>query len=124
MTELDLEIPGLAEELIAEYGKEIGYTQRNPGEYNTETSMAIPVDNPVTVRGIVEPYRGQRMIAGLVEAGDMKVTAARSSFDQFDNKPSTGDICYIDGEPFNVINVEVIYSGELIAVYEFQVRQG
>ncbi len=124
MTELDLEIPGLAEELIAEYGKVVGYVQREPGEYNTETSMAEPVGDPVDIKVIVEPYRGQRMLAGLVEAGDLKVTAARASFDQFEKGPSTGDIMFINSDQHNVMNVMATYSGELIALYEFQVRAG
>lgn len=124
MTELDLEIPGLAAELIAEYGKDIGYVQREEGTYNPATSMADMPENPIDVKGIVEPYRGQRMLAGLVEAGDLKVTVARESFDQFQDNPSTGDVMFIDGGPHNVMNVMATYSGELIAIYEFQVRAG
>jgi hypothetical protein len=52
------------------------------------------------------------------------VTAAAASFAEFDEDPSTGDIVYIDSSPFNVVNVEITYSGELKALYEFQVRQG
>jgi hypothetical protein len=124
MTELDLEIPVLATELIEEYGKEIGYTQREPGEYDTNTSMAVPTENPKVIKAIVEPYRGQRMVAGLVEAGDLKVTIAAESFADFDEEPSTGDICFIDGNPFNVVNALATYSGELKAIWEFQVRAG
>jgi hypothetical protein len=125
MTELDLEIPGLASSLIAEYGKQIGYTQRNPGEYDTITSMAAPVDNPQQIMAIVDPFKvGQTFGGGLIEAGDLKITAARESFDQFDEKPSSGDLTFIDDLPFNVINVLPTYSGELIAIYEFHVRAG
>lgn len=124
MTELDLEIPGLASDIIAEYGKDIGYTQRNPGEYDTETSLAVPAEQPLTIKGIVEPYRGQHLLAGLVESEDLKVTIAAESFSQFEEEPSPGDIIYIDAEPFNVINAMPTYSGELKAIWEFQVRAG
>lgn len=125
MTELDLEIPGLASSLIAEYGKEIGYTQRNPGEYDPATSMAAPVDNPQNIKAIVEPFKsGQTFGGALIETGDLKLTAARESFDQFEDGPSSGDIAYINNSPFNVINVLPTYSGELIAIYEFHIRAG
>lgn len=124
MTELDLEIPGLATELIEEFGKEIGYTQREPGDYDTTTSLAEPTDAPVTIKAIVEPYRGQRLLAGLVESGDLKVTVAAESFVNFTEDPSTGDLVFIDGQQFNVINTMVTYSGELKAIWEFQVRAG
>lgn len=124
MTELDLEIPGLATELIEEFGKVLGYVQRGEGTYNPATSMADAPENPVDIKGIVEPYKGQRMMAGLVEAGDLKVTAARESFDQFEEPPTTGDVIFIDTMPHNVMNVMATYSGELIAIYELQVRAG
>jgi hypothetical protein len=122
MTELDLEIPGLAAEIIAEYGKDIGYTRRTPGTYNTETSSAEPVDVPVIIKGIVEPYRGQRLIAGLVEATDLKVTIAAESFAE-GAEPSAQDIMEFDDNKYTVINVLPTFSGELIAIYEFQVRR-
>jgi hypothetical protein len=125
MTELDEFIPGEAAALIAEFGKVIGYTQREPGEYDTATSMAAPADDPKDIMAVVEPYKaGQSMAAGLVEIGDLKVTAAATSFDQFAKEPSTGDICFIDTSPFNVVGVNITYSGELKALYEFHVRAG
>lgn len=122
MTELDLEIPGLAADLIAEYGKDVGYSRRAPGTYNTANSSATPTGEPVTVKAIVEPYKGQRLLAGLVEASDLKVTIAADSF-AVGAVPSPQDIITIDGNNFTVINVMPTYSGELIAIYEFQVRR-
>ena len=125
MTELDEFIPGEAAALIAEFGKQIGYTQRNPGDYDPATSMADPVDNPIEIMAVVEPFKsGQTFGGGLIEVGDLKVTAARESFDGFEEGPSSGDVCYINGGPFNVINVLPTFSGELIAIYEFHVRAG
>ena len=123
MTELDEEIPGLATEIIAEYGKDIAYIQREPGTYDPATSQAMPTPTDRVIKGIVEPYRGQRLIAGLVEAGDLKVTCAAESFEGLKD-PSPEDIMTIDDKDFNVINVLPTYSGELVAIYEFQVRGG
>lgn len=121
MTELDLEIPGLASELIDEYGKSIGFGRVEPGKYDTSTGTAAPAGVPSTVKAIVEPYRGQRLLAGLVEAGDMKLTIAAESFP--DGEPTTEDTAVIDGVEFTVVNVLPTYSGELVALYEIQVRR-
>jgi hypothetical protein len=125
MTELDLEIPGLAEEIIAEFGKDITYTLTEPGDYNPATSLAEATGEPFIIKGIVEPYRGQRMLAGLIEVGDLKVTVAAKSFEG-KSEPTPGDIADIngDGTNFNIITVLPNYSGELVAIYELQVRQG
>lgn len=122
MTELDLEIPGLASELIAEFGKSIAYTVTTSTDYNPATSSYAPAGAPFNIKGVVEPYKGQRMLAGLVEAEDLKVTVAAESFP--DGEPTTGDIMTFDNETFGVVNVMPTYSGERIAIYEFQIRRG
>src|SRR6476469_1334635 len=122
MTEFDEEIPGLASELLAEFGKDIIYTERKPGNYNPATSGATPTGAPpLTIKGIVEPYRGQRMLAGLVEINDLKVTCAASDFG--DINPTPDDYMKIDDDNYIIISVLPTYSGELKAIYEFQVRQ-
>ena len=121
MTELDLEIPGLAAELINEYGKLIGFGRVEPGEYDPETRTAAPGNVPSTVKAIVEPWRGQRLLAGLVEAGDLKLTVAAESFPNGD--PTTEDVAVIDDVSHTVVNVLPTYSGERKAIYEIQVRR-
>lgn len=123
MTELDNEIPSLASELLAEFGKDIAYIQRDPGAYNTATRQALPVPTDRIIKGMVEPYTGQRMLAGLVEASDLKVTCAASDFEGLED-PTPGDVMGIDGDNYNVITVLPTYSGEIKALYEFQVRRG
>ena len=121
MTELDLEIPGLAAELINEFGKAIGFGRVEPGEYDPDTGTAAPASAPRTLKAIVEPYKGQRLLAGLVEAGDLKLTVAAESFP--DGEPTTEDTAVIDDASYTVVNVLGIYSGEKVAIYEIQVRR-
>ena len=121
MTELDLEIPGLAAEVIDEFGKLIGFGTVEPGEYDPETRTAAPGRVNGAVKAIVEPWRGQRLLAGLVEAGDLKLTVAAESFPNGD--PTTEDVAEIDNVLFTVVNVLPTYSGERKAIYEIQVRR-
>lgn len=122
MTELDLEIPGLAAEVINDFGKSIVY-QRTPTDgsgYDPATGTIALVGEPVNIKGIVEPYRGQRLMAGLVEASDLKITIAADGLpDGF--LPTPEDIASFDGEDYKVKNVMPTYSGELVAIYELQV---
>lgn len=119
MTELDLEIPGLAAELINEYGKRIDFGRVEPGEYNPATRTAAPGSINGSVKALVEPYRGQRLLAGLVEASDLKLTVAAESFPN--GEPTTEDVAGIDGVTYTVKNVMPTYSGERVAIYEIQI---
>jgi hypothetical protein len=121
MTELDLVIPELANDLIGEFGKSIEYAERPTNEYDPATSSYTQTGDFITIKGVVEPFTGQRMMAGLVEAEDLKITCPAIAFV---NTPTSGDQFRFDGETFNVINVLPTYSGEEVAVYEFQVRRG
>lgn len=121
MTELDGELPEVAEEIIAEFGKTIQFGQVGEGAYDTATSTYTPViADPADIKAIVEPYRGQRMLAGLVEAGDMKLTIAARSLP---DGATTEDVAVIDDVFFKVVNVLPTYSGDLVAIYELQVRR-
>lgn len=121
MTELDNELPGIVSELIGEFGKDIAYTPRLSNGYNPRTSRASTTGDTFLIKGVVEPYRGQRMLAGLVEVNDLKVTAAAADFPEgVDLTP--GDGMSFDNKNYNIISILPTYSGELIAIYEFQVR--
>jgi len=126
MTELDTFIPGLSADLITEYGKNIQYKQLTPGTYDRTNSTATPTPKEATIKGVVEFYKQGQGYAGntLIEVGDLKVTMAKQHFDAAGIEPTSGDKLGIDGQWHNVINVLPTYSGELIAIYEIQIRAG
>ena len=120
MTELDLEIPGLAEEIINEFGKVVSFGAVALPGYNVSTGevvSAVPGALP-TLKAIVEPDKGQALRMGLVEGVDFKLTIAAQSLP---NGVSTEDRFTFDGTTYKVINVKPTYSGELIALYEIWV---
>lgn len=118
MTELDLELPGLATELIEEYGKAITFGVVATGTYDPATGEnTTGAGGGLTLKAIVEPDKGQAVRAGLVEGADFKLTIAKGDF-----TPTTEDIVTIDGVAYTVVLVKPTYSGELIALYEIWVR--
>lgn len=124
MTELDLELPGIALELINEFGKVVVFNVNPLGVYNVATATNVVVAEPLTIKAVVEDYSlinsGQGYADGLIEVGDKKLTVAASSFA---SKPTSSDTFVLDAEQFNVVNVKAIYSGELAALYEVQGRR-
>lgn len=121
MTELDLEIPGLAQELIASYGKLVTYKIVTAGVYSPSTGIANPSTANLSIRCVVEDMRSNAFNADIVKAGDKKLTFADADFTA--GKPSAGDIVVIDGDSFTVIEPKAVYSGDLVAIWQLQVRK-
>lgn len=123
MTELDGELPGLALELIAEFGADLLYTIVSEGAYDPATSRNTTSEIEAPVKAIVEDYSlqgsGQAYASGLVEAGDKKLTVAAQSFEV---EPSPSDFFILNGSRYLVKNVKAVYSGQLVAAYEIQGR--
>lgn len=122
MTDLDLEIPGLANELIEEFGKAVVFTGVTIPAYNPDTGMTTAGvgGSSLSVKAIVEPDKGQALRMGLTEGADLKLTVAAQSLP---NGVTSEDKFTIDTLIYNVVNVKPIYSGELIAIYEILVRR-
>lgn len=124
MTELDLELPELAAELIDEFGTEVAYSIFGEAVYNTATAKSVAPETPVPgVKAVVEDYSlqgsGQAFAAGLVESGDKKLTTAAV---YFTTEPTPGDKFGFDGKLYTVLNVKTVYSGQLPCLYEIQGR--
>jgi hypothetical protein len=107
MTELDLEIPGLAAELISEFGKDIAYKIVGGSVYDPAKSRQVRKEQPFALKAIVEDGKEGRTLS---IAGD--------AFGK--SKPGNADTFLCDGSTYIVAEdgVKVIYSGELIALYQ------
>ena len=122
MTELDLEIPGLAAELIEEYGKVVTFANSAIPAYDTASGIAAPAGQgaALSVKAIVEADKGQALRMGLVEGADFKLTIAAQSLSA---GVSTEDKITVDGTAFRVVTVKPVLSGELIALYEIWIAR-
>jgi hypothetical protein len=124
MTELDEELPELALELIEEFGADVGYIFVEGSDYDPETSSsAIVVSSQMPVKALVADYNadksGAAFAAGLIRSGDKQFLLAAVSFAK---EPSAGDRIIFNGTTYSVVNLKVVYSGQLAALYEIQGR--
>lgn len=119
MTELDLELPDVASELIEEFGKAVTFNGIGNAAYDPATGGVVTV-NPagLTVKAIIEPDKGQAVRAGLIEGADFKLTIAAQSLP---TSSTTEDKVSFDGATYKVVLVKKTYSGELVAIYEIWV---
>jgi len=129
MTELDGVLPQTAFELIEEFGKSVTLTRVFEGAYDTATSQVLaPVPVPYTIKVTPpEPFKGNEIISGLINAGDLKFLLSPLALEvegaPADYEPGTLDKLDVDGVRHSVANVRKIYSGELVALYEVAARR-
>ena len=118
MTELDLEFPELAAELIDEFGKEVAYSISANAVYDPAVGNVVAISDNRTIKAIIEPDKGQAVRAGLAEGADYKLTIAADGLDY-----STEDIITFDGVDYKVKLVKDYFSGELKALHELYVKR-
>jgi len=124
VTELDGELPETVAELINEFGADISYQYVKGSVYDpAKSSSVVSVGLPMARKAIIEDYdlqgSGASLGVGLIKSGDKKLSVA--AFD-FPVSPSPGDKTEVNGDAFSVVNVKTVYSGQLPALHELQVR--
>lgn len=127
MTELDTEIPGLAFELISEYGADINYIiVSSQTVYDPKTSKSVKKELSLPIKAFPEDYdlqnSGQGFANGIIVTGDKKLTTAAEFFNGL-SEPSPGHKFNLNGTVYTVKNVKTVYSGQLPALYEIQGRE-
>lgn len=121
MTELDEELIPLVKEIIEDFGKLVDYAHEVTGEYNAETGKA-PISRVEKSFKIAPPedLNGQYFNGNSqVLAGDKKLTSAAADYT---TTPKPGDEFTFDGITWEVIAKREVFSGDLVCLYEFQVR--
>lgn len=107
MTELDLELPGIATDLIAEFGKDIAYKIVGQSAYNPATSKTDRQELAFALKAIVEDKKEGKLLSVSGEAFGA-------------SKPGNADTFVCDGVAYVVADngVTATYSGELVALYQ------
>ena len=125
----------VGQDLIGLFGVQQGSSDTAKGSYSNVTFGRVNrTTNEATKTGSVEAidmsppiaYKIGDLVPGAIEAGDCKILISgndwRAAFPT--TQPKVGDIISINGISFNVENPNPIYSGNDVAVYKMQVRQG
>jgi|GEM_PF-1549567 len=117
-TPLDGPLPALALQLIRQFGEPATLTYVTRGSYDPATGTATKTSSAVEVSALVEHYRTHEL-GGTIQAGDLKVIVPAKDL----TKPETDDRFTIGSRTYQVVNVKPVYSGELVAIYQLQVRR-
>lgn len=134
-TPFDTTFGAVAKDLIGLFGVQQGGTDVANGSYTKVTFGRIDDDTNEATKTVdtqaidMSPpikFKIKDLEPGIIEAGDCQVLISGTDWvAAFPGEiPATDDILSINGEPFFVINPNPIYSGNDVAVYKMQVRQG
>jgi hypothetical protein len=117
---LDAKARNTADTLLDKFGKSITLTSIVEGTYDPATGdMSANTITNTTHTAIIKDYNGIDFISGVVQAGDRKVMIAALGAPT----PQPADKVTVDSEVYQVVAVRHIWSGELPALYEMQVRK-
>lgn len=122
-TALDTQFAALVPEILAEFGKDVVFTEAAvPGDFDPTTGRTTQ-SSPATYTVKSAPpaqYEQDYVNGNTIQQGDLRLMIAGSgqSF-----VPKVGQKVTFDSLVFRAVAVTPIYSGESIAAWEVQVRQ-
>lgn len=119
-TSLDNRFRPMAHNLIAKYGKTVTFTKTTAGTFDPVTGTTAGSTSTDTVVKVVPPAAVDvaEVNGTSIQTGDMKVSVAA-----VDYTPDINQTVTIDGATYDIISVSPVYSGELVALYDCQVRK-
>lgn len=117
---LDTIFGPLAKNLIAKFGK-TATLRVNTSTFNVATgkNTVTPTDYSVVVTP-PQPIEKRFINGTTVLEGDAVCMIARAAISVV---PVAGNFILLDGVPWQIITQRPVYSGELVAAYELQIRQ-
>lgn len=119
MTELDGIFPGLATELVGQFGKNATYVSIAHGvrDLSTGKNLTVRATTPIKVTP-PEAVSTYAVAQGLAEADDVSVDVSG----EVAVTPRVGHKVILDEVEYNIEAVEKTYSGERVALYSLRLR--
>lgn len=120
MTSFDKRFRNLARNMIAKYGKEVVFSKPGTASYDPVTGTNTP-GTPTTATVKVSPpeaFKVNEVNGTTIQAQDVKVSTAA-----IDYVPDISQTVTFDGNTYNIISVSPVYSGDLVAKYDCQLRK-
>jgi hypothetical protein len=121
-TALDRPMRSIARSLIRQFGASVEIIQSSTGYYDISSGRSVETEEavPLSAKAIVSNYDDREIQAGLVKVGDIKILLASSSIDfELTNK----DRILHRGIYYNIININLVYSGNQPCLIEIQGRK-
>lgn len=117
---LDSVMVPLANQLIGDFGKTVSYKQR-ASSYDPSTGKTSFTETETSaIIAPPEPYKQNRIDGTVIQQGDVMTSIAGSSISFV---PEISDRVLMNGVDWQVVGVNPVFSGELVALYELQLRQ-
>ena len=122
MTVLDDRLVPKTKEILHRLGKSMDLSVvTTPGTYNDDGSITGEVEATQTVTGSPPIEYSSRLIDGdVIKLGDVQVFLAALGLTL---TPAESMKVTFDGEDWKAVTVKKIYSGDLIALWELQLRR-
>lgn len=118
---LDAKARATAERLINKFGKPITI-RRTSSTYNPATGSTTETTADHSGNAAPpSPYEERLIDGSLIQVGDMRVTVPARSLSIVPS--TTTDTVVMDGATWQLVRVMPLFSGELVATYELQVRK-
>lgn len=119
-TSLDNRFRPLAHNLIAKYGKDVTFTKTTAGTYDPVTGTTTGSTTTDTSVKVTPPsaFDIKEVNGTSIQTGDVKVSTAA-----VDYVPDINQSVTFDGNTYNIISVSPVYSGDLVAKYDCQLRK-
>ena len=122
MATLDTELRLVAQTLISDLGKLVDFSV--PATKTYDPTTGIVTEGAITVHSVKvsppERYEERFVDEDLIRARDLRISLAALGL-AF--TPDLAMLVTIDSIAFDIIHITPVYSGELIALYELQLRQ-
>lgn len=119
---LDAPLRAVSQKVIDKFGKSVTLRIVTAGSYDPATRTATNSDADQTVNAVITnpPAGSQFRESGTVRLGDRMVTIPAKNLTTV---PDTSSLVVIDSREYEVVEVNPVYSGDQVAIYELLVRR-
>ena len=107
----------VTDKLTKKFGDTVTLVEIIQGAYNTATGSTTDVEIEHTVKGVIQNYLSNELVAGVVNIDDLKCLIYASSFDI----SKKWNVRY-RGAIWNVINIAKLSTQDTLIYYELQIR--
>lgn len=112
----------VSQKVIDKFGKSVTLRIVTAGDFDPDTLTASNTDSDQTVNAVLTRPGGgaQFSESGTIRLGDRMVTIPAKNLT---TAPNTSSLVVIDSKEYEVVEVNPVYSGDEVAIYELLVRR-
>lgn len=114
-----------ADEMIAEFGQTVTFTQVTEGAYDVNTSSNTITETNYPVKAVLLPYKVQAIASSdLIQQGDMKILVSPKQLSgSVMVVANPQDKVTVNSELWVIVNVKPLYPAGELVFQEWQIRR-